>query len=65
MTILRNRAQCKLCGDIVESVHVHDFRRCKCGAMAVDGGKSYLKRCARGTDAVLELSEVTESGVDA
>lgn len=40
----RNRARCKLCGDIVESLHVHDFQRCKCGAMAVDGGPEYGKR---------------------
>lgn len=42
--IIRNRAKCLLCGDIVESVSVHDYRECSCGAMAVDGGKSYLRR---------------------
>ncbi len=42
--ILRNVCQCKQCGDIVESTHVHDFVRCRCGAIAVDGGREYLRR---------------------
>lgn len=40
-----NRIKCKLCKDIITSVYTHDFKWCKCGACAVDGGKSYLKRC--------------------
>ena len=44
MKIIRNMARCKLCGDIIESKSTHDFRRCSCGAVAVDGGKSYLRR---------------------
>lgn len=42
--VLRNRAKCKICGDIVESKYRHDFKWCKCGAMAVDGGHMYIKR---------------------
>ena len=42
--ILCNKARCKICGDIIESVHVHDYKTCKCGKIAVDGGKEYLKR---------------------
>lgn len=45
MNILVNKAKCKLCGDIVESTHTHDFKWCSCKSMAVDGGKRYLKRC--------------------
>jgi len=40
---LRNRAKCRKCGDIVESKFRHDFQRCKCGAIAVDGGKDYQR----------------------
>ena len=29
----------------IESAHRHDFKFCKCGAVAVDGGKDYLRRC--------------------
>jgi hypothetical protein len=35
---LRNRAKCKLCGDIIESLHSQDYQRCKCGEIFVDGG---------------------------
>lgn len=42
--IIRNSAKCLKCGDEVESKHRHDFVRCKCKALAVDGGTDYLKR---------------------
>lgn len=38
---MRNRAQCRRCLDVIESHHRHDYRRCKCGAIFVDGGKDY------------------------
>jgi hypothetical protein len=63
--ILKNAARCKKCGDIIESKYTHDFVRCSCGAIAVDGGRSYLKRSAMSMDDVEELSiviEDTESG---
>ena len=42
MAIIRNAIQCKKCGDIIESVSVHDFKTCSCGACSVDGGHYYL-----------------------
>lgn len=39
-----NKIRCKKCGDIIESKSVHDFRYCKCGSVAVDGGHNYLRR---------------------
>ena len=42
--IKSNKAQCLKCMDIIESKHRHDFVGCKCGALAVDGGKDYLRR---------------------
>lgn len=42
--ILANRIKCKKCGDIIRSTNVHDFKYCKCGAVAVDGGHYYLRR---------------------
>jgi hypothetical protein len=42
--ILQNEAQCAKCGEIIWSAHRHDFVRCKCGSIAVDGGQAYLKR---------------------
>ena len=42
--ILVNRIQCNKCKDIIESTSTHDFNFCRCGAVAVDGGKDYLRR---------------------
>lgn len=55
--ILVNKIRCKKCDDIIESKTVHDFKFCKCGAVAVDGGLYYLRRCGRRDDWE-ELSEV-------
>lgn len=43
--ILVNKIRCNKCGDEIESTHRHDFKFCKCGAVAVDGGLDYLRRC--------------------
>ncbi len=42
--IIHNRIRCKICGDIIESRHRHDFVRCKCGACFTDGGHDYIRR---------------------
>lgn len=54
--LLRNAVRCNLCGDEVESVHRHDFRFCKCGAVAVDGGLDYTRRVFNRRDDFTELS---------
>ncbi|MGH8899419.1 MAG: DUF7695 domain-containing protein [Egibacteraceae bacterium] len=54
--ILRNRARCRLCGDVVESSHRHDFKWCSCHSVAVDGGRAYIRRVGRLEDTE-ELSE--------
>jgi len=41
---IRNRCQCLLCGDVLESRHRHDFVWCRCGATAADGGRDYVRR---------------------
>lgn len=48
--ILKNRGMCLKCGQTVESVNVHDFAECRCGAIAVDGGHEYLRRLGEGKD---------------
>lgn len=58
--IKKNAARCKKCGDVIESRHVHDFVTCKCGAISVDGGHYYLKRCAMDLNDIVELSEYEE-----
>lgn len=57
--IIRNRIKCKHCGDIIESISVHDFKFCSCGKAAVVGGKCYLKRTSNPND-LDELSEVEQ-----
>ena len=42
--IIKNAIKCNHCGDVIESTHVHDFKWCSCGTVAVDGGKCYCKR---------------------
>lgn len=54
--IIRNRIRCRACGDTIESLHVHDFKWCSCGKVAVDGGTDYLKR-------VGELGDIEELAV--
>ena len=54
--ILKNKIRCNKCGDEIESTHRHDFKFCKCGAVAVDGGMDYLRRCGS-LDQFTELSE--------
>ena len=57
MKIIKNAIQCRKCGDIIESKHVHDFVSCSCGAVAVDGGHDYLRRCGNKED-IIEFSIV-------
>jgi len=40
---LRNRGKCRLCGDIIESRHRHDYISCGCGEISVDGGFDYRR----------------------
>jgi hypothetical protein len=55
-----NKCQCRLCGDIIESKHVHDFVRCKCGAIFTDGGLDYIRRGAKDLDDIIDMSIVHE-----
>ena len=48
--IVKNCIKCLKCGDIIESVTRHDFKACSCGAVCVDGGKDYLRRCGNPED---------------
>ena len=60
--IIKNAIRCKTCGDIIESKHTHDFVTCSCQTCSVDGGLSYLKRCAPSRDSFEELSIVEDQG---
>lgn len=58
--IIRNKARCRACDDVIESFHVHDFKRCYCGNIFVDGGTDYIRRgwpSGKAEDHIEELSE--------
>ena len=59
--IIRNMAQCLRCGQIIESTYRHDFVTCKCGALSVDGGHDYIRRCFIDAKDYEELSEIERS----
>lgn len=44
MKLLLNAIKCLSCQQIIVSNHVHDFKHCKCGKVAVDGGLEYKRR---------------------
>ena len=50
--LIQNELECKKCGDIIYSAHLHDFKYCKCGSVAVDGGMSYIRRVGNVEDIV-------------
>lgn len=59
--IIANKAKCSICGDIIQSLHRHDFRSCSCGEISVDGGHSYLRRTVKTSFSnVVDLSEIRE-----
>lgn len=60
--ILRNVAECRQCGYVIESKHRHDFVTCKCGAISVDGGRDYLRRSADDLNDIIDRSEFSEEG---
>lgn len=41
--LTKNAAECPTCHDVIESKSVHDFQRCGCGRIFVDGGLEYRR----------------------
>jgi hypothetical protein len=41
---MKNAIRCIPCNEVIESTHRHDFRQCKGGHVAVDGGDAFLRR---------------------
>lgn len=44
MNLILNAIKCLACQDIIKSTHRHDYKSCKCGKVAVDGGLEYRRR---------------------
>lgn len=48
----RNRVKCRKCGTVLWSKFRHDFTRCRCKAIAIDGGYDYRKVCGNMRDVI-------------
>ena len=59
--IIRNAAHCLSCNKIIESEYSHDFVRCECGNVFVDGGKSYIRRGVKITLCILIYQNLKEN----
>jgi hypothetical protein len=69
-----NRAKCKLCSSIIESLHPTDYVACKCGEIAVDGGQAmkcfagnwenFVRVDDLGNEIVVKLKEEIEYKAD-
>jgi hypothetical protein len=55
--MMRNRAKCKLCGDILESFVDGDLVQCNCREIAIDGGLQFLKTWAKDYANFLRVEE--------
>lgn len=59
----KNKARCKLCGDVLESKFRHDFVTCSCTSLSLDGGLAYRRVLWKGGeyDEVVDdiLEEIT------
>ena len=58
--ILSNQVECLICGDKPYSANRHDYKSCKCGNVAVDGGMDYFRRTGDGLnirDMCIELED--------
>jgi len=52
-----NCIQCNHCKELISSDNRHDYKSCKCGKVAVDGGSWYLRRAFQKEGDYTELSK--------
>lgn len=58
LQIKRSRLQCLVCFEILESVHVHDYRTCDCpNETMIDGGTCYVRYGGADMDKISLLTE--------
>lgn len=56
----RTGLRCNKCKDEIISLSIHDYRECKCGACAIDGGMDYTRIIGNEED--WELIEIVRKG---
>lgn len=54
---MKNRAKCKLCDEIIESLDKDKIIQCKCGEIAIDGGNEFYGAYAKDFVNFLRISE--------
>lgn len=54
---MRNRAKCKLCQSIVESLSEQDYQLCECFEIAVDGGPEGMLAYAHSWENFIRLDD--------
>lgn len=63
MAIIQNSARCLVCNEEIISKDTHDYVKCSCGNLSVDGGFRYLKRGFQSPDKWEDTSETTQFDV--
>lgn len=63
MAIIQNSARCLVCNEEIISKDTHDYVKCSCGNLSVDGGFQYLKRGFQSPDKWEDTSETTQFDV--
>lgn len=64
--IIRNVAQCLLCGDVIESKNRYDYCKCSCGNLRVTGGTYNVRhgsREGRGSFVDMSVFQEEEEGI--
>ena len=70
-----SKAKCLKCNDVIESKHRHDFVKCGCGEIFLDGGNEYIRAGANdlsnlwvysdgGEDSVLDREEALQKLIE-
>jgi hypothetical protein len=60
LVLKRNAAECRLCGDLIESKTQEEFVKCGCGEIFVEGGLSNLRRGGRNIMNLIDKCEWME-----
>lgn len=56
--ITYNAAKCLICNCVIESMFRHDYSKCPCGNIFVDGGCSYLRHGFKDASNYMDMSVV-------
>lgn len=64
MAILRNSAQCRLCGEEIESRRPTETVTCSCGEVTVSGGHKSIKHDARNFDNLIDTSVTDDADME-